>query len=126
MYLELNTIANDDRPVYISGDFCNWNPCDERFLMKKVDEGNYFLDLNKDFTFDKPLRYKYTKGGWEHVELDIFGNTSQNRTLSPIFEPHIDHVPLWGKTGSRLFSPNICQSLNLLRLKFPNSKKSEI
>lgn len=123
MYLELKTIASDDRPVYLTGDFCNWNPCDERFLMRKVGEGKYKLDLEKDFTFDQPLQYKYTKGGWEHVELDIFGNTSKNRTLLPVFEPNIDIVPLWRKNGFTPFFSELMPLIEEFEIEIPQLKK---
>ncbi|MBK6976641.1 MAG: alpha/beta hydrolase [Cytophagaceae bacterium] len=123
MYLELKTIANDDRPVYLTGDFCNWNPRDERFLMRKVGEGKYKLDLEKNFTFDQPLQYKYTKGGWEHVELDIFGNTSKNRTLLPVFEPNIDIVPLWRKNGFTPFFSELMPLIEEFKVEIPQLKR---
>jgi predicted alpha/beta superfamily hydrolase len=124
MFLEVKTNTDDNRPVYISGDFCNWNPKDDRFLMKKTDNGLYRFDFEKNFTIDRPLEYKYTKGGWDHVELDIFGNTSKNRTLVPVFQPVFDLVPLWRKNGFTPFFPEFLPLIESFKIEIPQLKKS--
>jgi predicted alpha/beta superfamily hydrolase len=97
--LEVRTEVDDERPVFVSGSFCNWNPRSSEHQMIKVGEGRYELKIKKADSHDKPFEYKYTKGGWDQVELDVFGNTSKNRTLTPVFKTVDDFVPLWRKDG---------------------------
>ena len=122
-YLEVNTLVNDDRPVFLSGSFCNWNPSDSDFLMKKVGDGKFRFDFSKDFTFDTRIEYKYTKGGWEHVELDIFGNTSKNRTLTPVFDPNLDYVPLWRQNGFTPYYADAMPLVETIEMEIPQLKK---
>jgi predicted alpha/beta superfamily hydrolase len=111
--LAVKTAVNDDRPVFVSGSFCNWNPSNPAFIMQKVGEGKYEYDFEKNFGDTNTLEYKYTKGGWENVELDAFGNTSLNRTISSFFEPKLDFVPLWRKAG---FTPFYQDSMPIVEL----------
>ena len=39
--LELTTPVDDERPVYLSGNFCEWNPDVSDFEMKRVSKGKY-------------------------------------------------------------------------------------
>jgi hypothetical protein len=72
--LELTT-TKDDRPVFVSGNFCNWYPDLKEFQMEKVADGKYRLQLPSDVLLKHPkIEYKYTRGGWDHTEIDQFGN----------------------------------------------------
>jgi len=123
MHVEVNTLVNDDRPVFLSGSFCNWKPSDTDFLMKKVGDGQYHFAFEKDFTIDNPLEYKYTKGGWENVELDSFGNTRKNRTLLPVFRPQLDYVPLWRQNGFTPYYKETMPLLESIEVEIPQLKK---
>lgn len=98
MYLEVETQVKDERPVFITGDFCNWNPASPEFIMEKVEDGKFRFDLDKIPDVSGKCEYKYTKGGWDHVELDVFGNSPKNRLFKKD-EVETDFVPLWRKNG---------------------------
>jgi hypothetical protein len=91
--------------------------------MKKVGDGQYHFAFEKDFTIDNPLEYKYTKGGWENVELDSFGNTRKNRTLLPVFRPQLDYVPLWRQNGFTPYYKETMPLLESIEVEIPQLKK---
>ncbi len=99
MYLEVETHIKDNRPVFLTGDFCNWNPSDPDFLMDRVDEGRFRIALDKVPEISGHSYYKYTKGGWDNVELDVLGNTPQSRLLDREEVQKPDFVPLWRQNG---------------------------
>jgi hypothetical protein len=49
--LLLTTDEDDDRPVYISGNFNNWITQDKRFQMEKVGKGLYHYKFPFDFKY---------------------------------------------------------------------------
>lgn len=123
-YLEVNTISSDDRPIYISGSFCDWNPNHPDYKMKKVSDGKYQLPFEQLVKIDNPLEYKYTKGGWDHVELDIFGNPINNRILEFKKTPKVDFVPLWRQNG---YTPFVAENLPIIEedeVEFPQLQKT--
>ena len=67
-----------NQPIYVTGNFNNWDPGDER----------YQLQLNADSTFSVTLpvgfgkvEYKFTRGDWTTVEKDICGYEIDDRVL---------------------------------------------
>ncbi|MDV7696176.1 alpha/beta hydrolase-fold protein [Chryseobacterium soli] len=78
MTFELYTEESDDRTVYITGNFNNWNPRDPGFQLKKLDPNSYSIDIDSQLLPDH-IEYKFTKGGWENVELDQYGSITPNR-----------------------------------------------
>ncbi len=94
MKFYLTTDESDSRPVYLTGTFNKWDPRDEAFIMQLQEDGSYFLEIP-----DKKLRgkieYKYTKGGWESVEIDRHGNISSNRKITKGAQSTNDHVERW-------------------------------
>lgn len=78
MTFELYTEESDDRTVYITGNFNNWNPRDPGFQLKKLDPNSYSIDIDSKLLSDH-IEYKFTKGGWENVELDQYGSITPNR-----------------------------------------------
>jgi predicted alpha/beta superfamily hydrolase len=74
----LMTSEFDERPIYITGNFNGWNPKEAKYQMKELDEGEYYIKID-DEILPKKIEYKFTKGGWEHVELDQYGNITFNR-----------------------------------------------
>ncbi len=76
--LKLITATDDDRPVYVAGTFNDWLPGDENFRMEATDKPGHY---RRKFQFpDEVLRieYKYTRGGWEGVELGHSGESALN------------------------------------------------
>lgn len=97
MKLVLTTLQDDERPVYVVGNFNNWHPADPRFRMTKTGNGKY------EYTFHQPLpetmEYKYVKGDWRHTELDQYGNKIGNRKLILPQGTFYNEVPRWRKNG---------------------------
>lgn len=98
--LELTTVTDDrELPIYISGDFNNWDAADERFLFKKVSPNQYQLEVTIAPGSPAGFAYKYNRGSWENVEMDRYGNEVNSRIL-PTNQPVIqDYVPHWKENG---------------------------
>lgn len=93
----LNTTEDDDRPVYISGNFNNWTTQDRRFLMKKISNGKYEFNFPEGEEFESELIYKFTKGDWSEVEIDRYGNRTPNRRWNNDKETKTEKVAKWRK-----------------------------
>ena len=78
--LRLITNTDDERPLYVAGTFNDWAVAEERYRLrpsKLPGQWEVTLDLPAE-----PLRveYKYTRGGWEAVELGEYGENALNHT----------------------------------------------
>ena len=85
---------DDDRPVYITGNFNEWNPRDKNFELTKTEENTYVIDI-EDKKLPKLIEYKYSRGGWENVEIDRFGNITPNRKILKSAKKTVDAVEKW-------------------------------
>lgn len=94
MRFELYTDEKDDRPVFITGNFNNWNPKDYNYQLQQSDSRHYFIDIEDEKLPDE-IEYKFTKGGWENVELDKYGNITPNRKAKKILQKTSDTVEKW-------------------------------
>lgn len=94
MRFELYTEANDERAIFITGNFNNWNPKDYRFQLKQSDARNYYIEIDPQVLPDH-IEYKFAKGGWESVELDSHGNITPNRKASKYTGKTVDKVENW-------------------------------
>lgn len=112
-YIELQTPFDDDRPVFLAGDFCDWYPDVPKYALEKIKPGTYRFPIPKEW-MGRKMQYKYTKGGWEHVELDALGNPAPNRIWSAIAptQQH-DLVPQWRNQGK---TPQINRFLPKIQL----------
>lgn len=98
--LELFTPAGDTRPVYVAGNFNNWEVADPAFRMLELEPGHYHLQRQLPAGFSASLvEYKYTRGSWEGVELDEYGNSRGNRQLPFRQQQAVDRVPRWNNHG---------------------------
>ncbi|MEM1322427.1 MAG: alpha/beta hydrolase-fold protein [Bacteroidota bacterium] len=95
--IEMTTLEQDDRPVYICGNFNNWQVDDPAYQLKKIDKGQYRLELQTDTSY--PIEYQYIRGGWSNAELTVDGKRPANRMLSQYRPVVKDYVPLWLKNG---------------------------
>lgn len=102
LYFELTTPVEDNRPVYISGSFNEWLPDKEEFRLNKVEDGKYILKLPDTIKLPESFEYKYTKGGWNQVELDEFGKPTANRIAKVRTGVLKDFVPHWRLDGENL------------------------
>lgn len=94
MRFELYTAEIDDRPVFITGNFNSWNPKDYNFQLKQIDPSCYFIEI-EDQLLPDDIEYKFTKGGWENVELDQYGNITPNRKAKKSAGKTSDSVEKW-------------------------------
>lgn len=115
--LELSTVLNDDRPVYVVGNFNAWRECDERYEMEKVEAGHYRFTFPEDMTLPKPLLYKYTRGEWADEELDLFGNIRPNRVLVHQKGLIEDRVPRWRSSGLE-YHPKYLPQIRIISEEF--------
>lgn len=83
----------DDRPVYITGNFNSWKPRDPAFRMAETEPNTYVIDID-DEKLPFEIEYKFTRGGWENVEIDQSGNISHNRKAVKSHET-FDTVEKW-------------------------------
>ncbi len=91
----LKSNEDDERPVYITGNFNKWNPRDLKFELKKTDKKNiYSIDIDDD-KLPGNIEYKFTRGGWENVEIDRFGNITPNRKIKKSAVETDDIVERW-------------------------------
>lgn len=63
-------------PIYISGNFNNWDPGDPSYMLKLNSDSVYEVNLPKGIG---EIEYKYTRGDWSTVEKDPCGFEIQNR-----------------------------------------------
>ncbi len=94
MKFTLNTAEKDSRPIFITGNFNKWNPKDYNFQLDISDESTYSIEIDDQLLPDE-IEYKFTKGGWENVELDQYGNITPNRKIQKHSAKAIDFVEKW-------------------------------
>ncbi|GAB3799172.1 alpha/beta hydrolase-fold protein [Spirosoma humi] len=111
--LELQTPFTDDRPVFVSGNFCDWLPDLAFFRMQSAGEGRFVYEFPADLELPEKLVYKYTRGGWDHVELGPSGESVTDRTVSVSETIKQDYVPHWRWFGMP-FNPELLPKIELL------------
>lgn len=94
MRFNVSTEAVDDREIYITGNFNKWNPKDRAFQLKQSDHDTFFIEIDDEILPEK-IEYKFTKGGWENVELDCYGNITPNRKVKKSQGQTADIVEKW-------------------------------
>ena len=113
----LSTDDDDDRPVYISGNFNDWNTQDKNFEMEKVENGLYHFKFKTEFSYPDELLYKFTKGDWSEVEIDKYGNRTENRSCKQHKGICKEHVDRWRKNWLP-FKPNFLPQIHLISEDF--------
>ena len=123
--LELITPAADTRPVFVSGNFCDWLPDLPAFQMLLAGPGLYVYEFPADLTLPKKLEYKYTRGGWDQVELNSMGEGVANRTVSREVTVKREHVPHWRWFGAA-YNPTLLPKIELLGDSFKVPKIKQV
>ncbi len=93
----LTTDEDDLRPIYISGNFNNWRTQDTHFEMEKIGTGLYHFKFDFDFEYPEKMLFKFTKGDWSDVEIDKYGNRTENRVCEQKNGVSKQHVDKWRK-----------------------------
>src|SRR6478672_7989935 len=75
---EVATKKQDD--IYVSGNFNNWNPKDEKYKLKPFGVSRRAIVL-KDVTPGK-YEFKFTRGGFDKVETTAKGEDIPNREIT--------------------------------------------
>ncbi|KGD67678.1 carbohydrate esterase [Flavobacterium aquatile] len=113
----LTTDEDDERPVYISGNFNDWITQDKAFEMEKVGQGIYHFKFASNFEYPEELLYKFTRGDWSEVEIDKYGNRTENRSCKKQNGVHKEHVDKWRRNWLP-FKPNFLPKVHLISEEF--------
>ena len=113
----LTTDDDDLRPVYISGNFNNWHTQDKAFMMKKIGDGMYHFKFENDFVYPTNMLFKFTKGDWSEVEIDKYGNRTENRQCNQNNGVRKEYVAKWRKNWLP-FKPNFLPQVKLISDEF--------
>jgi hypothetical protein len=100
------------QPIYITGNFNNWDPGDESYRMTLNADSTYSIALPPGFG---TIEYKFTRGDWTTVEKDICGYEIDNRSvvISEI-DTAVDAIESWND-----LAPLNCPRLTLLVTRLP-------
>ena len=113
----LTTDEDDSRCVYISGNFNNWRTQDKDYEMEKIGNGLYHYKFVADFAYPEEMLYKFTKGDWSEVEIDKYGNRTENRSCTQNQGVRKEHVDKWRKNWLP-FKPNFLPQVHLISEEF--------
>lgn len=113
----LTTDEDDERPVYISGNFNDWVTQDKAFEMERVGQGIYHFKFDSNFKYPEELLYKFTRGDWSEVEIDKYGNRTENRSCKKQNGVHKEHVDKWRRNWLP-FKPNFLPKVKLISEEF--------
>lgn len=94
LLFELETPENDERSIYLTGPFNGWNSRSDRYKLEKHEDGKYRYKLPVKGLPDD-IEFKFTKGGWENVEIDEQGNICGNRKAKITDKKITVFVPKW-------------------------------
>ena len=112
----LTSLEDDERPVFITGNFNGWNPRDARFEMAQTGQNTYTLNID-DALLPAETEYKFTRGGWENVEIDRHGNITPNRKVKKISREVKDEVERW-RTNWGPFKKEFFPKVEIISDKF--------
>ncbi len=76
--IPLNTPAIE--PIYICGNFNDWQTDDGNYKMKLDEQGIYHVEIKKIASV--AIEFKFTRGSWDTVECDWDGKDLPNHILS--------------------------------------------
>lgn len=68
-----------DQPIYVTGNFNNWDPGEEMYILRMGTDSNYYFKLPPGYG---TVEYKFTRGDWTTVEKGLCGEEIDNRQLS--------------------------------------------
>lgn len=108
---------DDNRPVYLSGNFNDWHTQDKRFEMQRIGNGLYHYQFPANFNYPDELLYKFTKGDWSEVEIDKYGNRTENRSCRQHSGVRKEHVQRWRRNWLP-FRENFLPRIELLSDEF--------
>jgi len=121
----LSTDQDDERPVYLSGNFNQWITQDKKYLMHQTALGKYIFTFPPEFIYPSELIYKFTKGDWSEVEIDQSENKTPNRHCRKKSGIQKEHVPKWRQNWLP-YRPSQLPQVHLISEEFeiPQLKKT--
>ena len=109
--LKLTTHSFIEGPVYISGNFNNWQADDVSYQLQRVSDHEFVYEFHDKSTLPNLLEYKYLHKNWQGVELDQYGLTVDNRQVNTATSSIVeDEVPNWmidGKYYQEHYLPKV-------------------
>ncbi|MFT5917123.1 MAG: hypothetical protein ACJAWV_001837 [Flammeovirgaceae bacterium] len=87
-------------PIYMMGNFNEWNPKDENYRLNWLGGEKFGLKLEISESFaDSVIEYKYTRGSLENVEVAKDGTDIRNRKLPYLKKSltALDQIGSWEK-----------------------------
>ncbi len=98
--IQLTTDQDDERPVYLTGNFNDWKPQDSTYQMRKTGDKTYEFSFDAEQELPPSLQYKFVKGNWDDLEVDEYGWGTESRSLKTNnIQTSNNHVPRWKKKG---------------------------
>lgn len=70
-----------DDPIYITGNFNNWNPADPIYRLYRNEDGQMEVSLPAGIG---EVEYKFTRGDWSTEDVDSCGNPLDNRIIEDL------------------------------------------
>lgn len=110
--LELHTNSDDQRPVYVVGNFNRWHVADEEYKMQALGPGHFRLEIHQK-ELPAVLEYKYARGTWDYVELYDNGQERPNRKVSKTKKHSVDRVSKW-RTDQFRFRSDLLPKIELI------------
>ncbi|GAB3943742.1 hypothetical protein GCM10028805_10410 [Spirosoma harenae] len=92
--------------------------------MQPAGPGQYIFEFPKGMSLPRRLEYKYTRGGWDQVELSASGESVANRSVERSVHIKREHVPHWRWFGMP-FNPSFLPKIELLGDTFQVPKISQ-
>ncbi|MFA5417474.1 MAG: glycogen-binding domain-containing protein [Bacteroidales bacterium] len=108
------------QPVYITGNFNDWDPGESRYQMTLGPDSSYYITLPPGFG---KIEYKFTRGDWTTVEKNICGEEIENRWLYTADTDTVtDSIASWND-----LDPVNCPRLTILIDELPeNTPKDDV
>jgi len=104
--------------IYIAGNFNNWDPGDDYFIMQMSADSNYYYTLPPGFG---PVYLKFTRGDWKTVEKNICGEEIRNRSFETALNDTVVYqIESWGD-----LDPLNCPKLTLKVTNLPKNTPPE-
>ncbi|NJC27378.1 alpha/beta hydrolase [Neolewinella antarctica] len=116
--LHLVTDTDDDRPIFVAGTFNSWSVAKEAYrLLPSGQPNEYSVDVDLPEGTDR-VEYKYTRGGWEAVELGPYGASTFNHTRFVAEDWSVpDLVVTWANKGLN-YRDELLPKIEVLSEKF--------
>ncbi len=106
----ITTNQQDNRAVYIAGNFNDWKPGLESYRLRKNDDHTYQITLNPKPDWPDTLEFRFTRENWNGAAFDEYGNDYTNRIHPKNQTEFSTHIYGWkvnGKAYKDEFNPII-------------------